>query len=114
MVRQVQQIQRRAGSYAAGFTRPFQTIDRIVGFLRDTDINKDKRQKAIVNDNGDVELVKRGGLEVMSLEATRYIDNILDIFRDTNAESDFSQLRVSYYGDVQRWCILHTWGAYEC
>ena len=89
------EIQRRAGSYAAGFTRPFQTIDRIVGFLNDTDINKDKRQKAIVNDNGDVELVKRGGLEVMSLEATRYIDNILDIFRDTNAESDFSQLRVA-------------------
>ncbi len=39
------EIQRRAGSYAAGFTRPFQTIDRIVGFLRDTDINKDKDRK---------------------------------------------------------------------
>ena len=89
------ELQRRAGSFAAGFTRPFQTIDRAVGFIRDTDINKDKRQKAIINDKGEVELVKRSGGEVFSLEATRYLDNILDIFRDTNAENDFSQLRVA-------------------
>ena len=89
------ELQRRGGSYLAGFTRPFQTIDRAVGFLRDTDIHKDKRQKAIINDEGEAELVKRGKLEVFSLEATRYLDNILDIFRDTNAESDFSQLRVA-------------------
>ena len=89
------ELQRRAGSYLAGFTRPFQTIDRAVGFIRDTDIHKDKRQKAIINDNGEPELVKRSGGEVFSLEATRYLDNILDIFRDTNAENDFSQLRVA-------------------
>ena len=89
------ELQRRAGSYLAGFTRPFQTIDRAVGFIRDTDIHKDKRQKAIINENGEAELVKRSGGEVFSLEATRYLDNILDIFRDTNAENDFSQLRVA-------------------
>jgi len=89
------ELQRRAGSYLAGFTRPFQTIDRAVGFIRDTDIHKDKRQKAIINENGEPELVKRTGGEVFSLEATRYLDNILDIFRDTNAENDFSQLRVA-------------------
>jgi len=89
------ELQRRAGSYLAGFTRPFQTIDRAVGFIRDTDIHKDKRQKAIINENGEPELVKRSGGEVFSLEATRYLDNILDIFRDTNAENDFSQLRVA-------------------
>ena len=38
---------------------------------------------------------QRSGGEVFSLEATRYLDNILDIFRDTNAENDFSQLRVT-------------------
>ena len=89
------ELQRRAGSYLAGFTRPFQTIDRAVGFIRDTDIHKDKRQKAIVGEDGEPELVKRSGGEVFTLEATRYLDNILDIFRDTNAENDFSQLRVA-------------------
>ncbi len=90
------ELQRRAGSFLAGFTRPFQTVDRAVGFIRDTDIHKDKRQKAIIDpETGKMELVKRSGGEVFSLEATRYLDNILDIFRDTNAESDFSQLRVS-------------------
>ena len=89
------ELQRRAGSYLAGFTRPFQTIDRAVGFIRNTDIHKDKRQKAVVSDTGEVELIKRGGGEVFSLEATRYLDNILDIFRDTNAENDFSQLRAA-------------------
>jgi len=89
------ELQRRAGSFLAGFTRPFQTIDRAVGFVRDTDIHKDKRQKAVVSDAGELELVKRGGGEVFSLEATRYLDNILDIFRDTNAENEFSQLRAA-------------------
>ena len=101
------ELQRRAGSFLAGFTRPFQTVDRAVGFLRDTDIHKDKRQKAVVNENGEVELVKRSGMsisgsfpfftpgEVFSLEATRYIDNILDIFRDTTKENEFSNLRVA-------------------
>ena len=101
------ELQRRAGSFLAGFTRPFQTVDRFVGFIRDTDIHKDKRQKAVVNENGEVELVKRSGMsisgsfpfftpgEVLSLEATRYIDNILDIFRDTTKENEFSNLRVA-------------------
>ena len=89
------ELQRRAGSFLAGFTRPFQTVDRAVGFIRDTDIHKDKRQKAIVNDNGELELVKRSGGEVFSLEATRYLDNILDIFRDTTKENEFSNLRVA-------------------
>ncbi len=89
------ELQRRAGSFLAGFTRPFQTVDRAVGFIRDTDVHKDKRQKAIINEKGEMELVKRSGGEVFSLEATRYLDNILDIFRDTNAENDFNQLRVA-------------------
>ncbi len=90
------ELQRRAGSFLAGFTRPFQTVDRAVGFIRDTDIHKDKRQKAIIDpETGKMELVKRSGTEVFTLEATRYLDNILDIFRDVNEENDFSQLRVS-------------------
>ena len=39
------ELQRRAGSYLAGFTRPFQTIDRAVGFIRDTDIHKIKDKR---------------------------------------------------------------------
>ena len=90
------ELQRRAGSFLAGFTRPFQTVDRAVGFIRDTDIHKDKRQKAVIDpETGKMELVKRSGTEVFTLEATRYLDNILDIFRDVNEENDFSKLRVS-------------------
>ena len=78
----VAELQRRGGSFLAGFTRPFQTIDRAVGFIRDTDIHKDKRQKSVINDKGEVELVARTGGDIFSLEATRYVDNIFQYFSD--------------------------------
>tara|TARA_R100000654_G_scaffold11174_5_gene24552 strand:- start:18651 stop:22337 length:3687 start_codon:yes stop_codon:yes gene_type:complete len=94
----VAELQRRGGSFLAGFTRPFQILDKAVGFIFDTDIHKDKRQKAVVNDQGEVELVARTGGDIFSLEATRYVDNMLDIFRDTNEENDFTNLRVATRG----------------
>jgi hypothetical protein len=99
------EIFRRGGSFIAGFTRPFQTIDRAVGFIRDTDIHKDKRQKVIINEKGETELVARSGMEVFSLEATRYLDNIFQYFSDaaeqgtplpeTKKRPELSNLRVA-------------------
>jgi hypothetical protein len=99
------EILRRGGSFFAGFTRPFQTIDRAVGFIRDTDIHKDKRQKVIINEKGETELVARSGMEVFSLEATRYLDNIFQYFSDaaeqgtplpeTKKRPELSNLRVA-------------------
>ena len=57
-----------AGNFVAGFTRPLDAVNKLVGFAAGTDTVKDTRQ---------VE-----GFERFSQSATKYIDNIFDAFID--------------------------------
>ena len=90
------EIQKRAGSFIAGFTRPLQTIDKAVGFILDTDIHKDRRSVSYVDqETGEVKLRAKTGGEVFKGEATRYLDNILQAIGASTEASDFNQLRVA-------------------
>jgi hypothetical protein len=90
------EIQKRAGSFIAGFTRPLQTIDKAVGFVLDTDIHKDRRSVSYVDkETGEVKLRAKTGGEVFKGEATRYLDNILQAIGASTEASDFNQLRVA-------------------
>ena len=57
-----------AGNFAAGFTRPLDAINKVTGFVMNTDTAKDVRQAE--------------GAAVFSQSATKYIDNILEAFID--------------------------------
>ena len=90
------EVQKRFGSFLAGFTRPLQTIDKAVGFIAETDIHKDKRSVSYVDpDTGRIKLRAKTGGEVFKGEATRYLDNILQALGAATESSEFNQLRVA-------------------
>ena len=64
-----QQIYRTAGNVVAGFMRPLDAPNKIVGYLADSDHAKDPRQEE--------------GANVFAVSATKYIDNIIEIFLDS-------------------------------
>jgi hypothetical protein len=57
------------GNFASGFTRPLDAVNKIAGFAMGTDAAKDVRQA-------------EGAGEVFSLSATKYVDNLFELFDD--------------------------------
>ena len=73
-----------AGNFTAGFTRPLDAVNRAVGFINDSDVAKDVRQAS--------------GGKVFTQSATKYVDNIIEIFsKDLDAITG-EELRVATRG----------------
>ena len=70
-----------AGNFASGFTRPLDAVNKIVGFAAGTDTAKDVRQAE--------------GLDVFTQSATKYVDNIFEIFSDKTDAITGEELRVA-------------------
>ena len=70
-----------AGNFTAGFTRPLDAVNKIVGFATGTDTAKDVRQAE--------------GLDVFTQSATKYVDNIFEIFSDKTDAITGEELRVA-------------------
>lgn len=70
-----------AGNFTAGFTRPLDAVNKIVGFAAGTDTAKDVRQAE--------------GLDVFTQSATKYVDNIFEIFSDKTDAITGEELRVA-------------------
>lgn len=69
------------GNFTAGFTRPLDAVNKITGFITDTDTAKDVRQA-------------KGGA-VFTQSATKYFDNILEAFTDKAESITGEELRVA-------------------
>tara|TARA_R100000541_G_scaffold5786_1_gene13231 strand:- start:176 stop:3967 length:3792 start_codon:yes stop_codon:yes gene_type:complete len=67
-----QQVYRAAGNIAAGFTRPLDALNKIVGYMADSDVAKDARQET--------------GANVFAISATKYVDNLIEIFLDKDVK----------------------------
>ena len=61
------------GNVAAGVTRPLDALNKMAGFMFDTDVAKDVRQE-------------RGVLSTFGVSATKYVDNMLEIFMDRDID----------------------------
>ena len=61
-------VYKQGGNILAGFTRPLDAVNRMVGFINDTDAARDTRQQ------------KGASLGIMG--ATKYVDNLVEIFTD--------------------------------
>lgn len=61
-------LYQKSGSIVAGFTRPLDALNQMAGFINDTDTAIDKRQAS--------------GLTRASLEATKYMDNLVEMITD--------------------------------
>ena len=70
-----------SGNILAGFTRPLDAVNRIVGFAAGTDTAKDVRQAE--------------GVNVLSQSATKYIDNLFEVFNDRTDAITGEELRVA-------------------
>ncbi len=80
-------LYKSTGNIAAGFTRPLDAANRMVGFLTDTDTAKDVRQA-------------KGGA-VFTQSATKYFDNILEVLIGESDTITGDKLRVATRkGDV--------------
>jgi hypothetical protein len=64
-------LYKAGGNFAAGFTRPLDAVNKLTGYITETDTAKDVRQAE--------------GLGVFTQSATKYFDNILEVF-DKNIE----------------------------
>lgn len=74
-------LYKAGGNFAAGFTRPLDAVNKLTGYITETDTAKDVRQAE--------------GLGVFTQSATKYFDNILEVF-DKNIEGvTGEQLRVA-------------------
>ena len=74
-------LYQKAGGIFAGFTRPLDSINKMVGFINNTDAARDPRQSQ--------------GAERMSIEASRYVDNIVEMFTDKLDGITGEELRVA-------------------
>ena len=61
-------LYKQAGNIAAGFTRPLDALNRAAGMITGSDVAKDPRQAT--------------GGAVFTQNATRYIDNLIEVFSD--------------------------------
>ena len=61
-------VYKQGGNILAGFTRPLDAVNRMVGFINDTDAARDARQQK--------------GIGVGIMGSTKYVDNIVEIFTD--------------------------------
>ena len=69
------------GNILAGFTRPLDAVNKIVGFAAGTDTAKDVRQAE--------------GVNVLTQSATKYVDNLFEIFDDKTDAITGEELRVA-------------------
>ena len=74
-------LYKTTGNISAGFTRPLDAVNRMVGFLTETDTAKDVRQA-------------RGGA-VFTQSATKYFDNILEVLVGESENITGEKLRVA-------------------
>ena len=74
-------LYQKSGSILAGFTRPIDAINKMVGYVNNTDAARDPRQAT--------------GTTRMGLEATKYVDNIVEIFTDKLDSVSGEELRVA-------------------
>jgi hypothetical protein len=85
--RGLEALYKSTGNIAAGFTRPLDAANRMVGFLTDTDTAKDVRQA-------------KGGA-VFTQSASKYFDNILEVLIGESETITGDKLRVATReGDV--------------
>ena len=85
--RGLEALYKSTGNIAAGFTRPLDAANRMVGFLTDTDTAKDVRQA-------------KGGA-VFTQSASKYFDNILEVLIGETDTITGEKLRVATrQGDV--------------
>jgi hypothetical protein len=85
--RGLEALYKSVGNISAGFTRPLDAANRMVGFLTDTDTAKDVRQA-------------KGGA-VFTQSATKYFDNILEVLIGETDNITGEKLRVATrQGDV--------------
>jgi len=85
--RGLEALYKSTGNIAAGFTRPLDAANRMVGFLTDTDTAKDVRQA-------------KGGA-VFTQSASKYFDNILEVLIGETDTITGEKLRVATRkGDV--------------
>ena len=61
-------VYKQGGNILAGFTRPLDAVNRMVGFINDTDAARDTRQQK--------------GVSLGIMGATKYVDNLVEIFTD--------------------------------
>ena len=81
-------IAKIAGNFASGFTRPLDAVNKTVGFAMGTDTAKDVRQAD-------------SAAETFSLSASKYVDNIFEMFDDKIDGITGEELRVATReGDV--------------
>jgi len=79
--RGLESLYKATGNIAAGFTRPLDAANRMVGFLTETDMAKDVRQA-------------RGGA-VFTQSSTKYFDNILEVLIGETDNITGEKLRVA-------------------
>ena len=75
-------IARMSGNYFAGFTRPLDAVNKLTGFITDTDVAKDVRQA-------------EGAGELFTQSATKYFDNVIEAFSDKVDSVTGEELRVA-------------------
>ena len=74
-------VYKQGGNILAGFTRPIDAVNRMVGFINDTDAARDARQQT--------------GVSAGVMGATKYVDNIIEIFTDKLDSVTGEELRVA-------------------
>ena len=83
------EVAKFTGNYAAGFTRPLDAVNKLTGFVTDTDAARDIRQ------------AETGG-QMFTQGATRYFDNVIEAITDRAETVSGEELRVaSRKGKVQ-------------
>ena len=83
------EIGKFTGNYAAGFTRPLDAVNKLTGYVTDTDAARDIRQ------------AETGG-QMFTQGATRYFDNVIEAITDKAETVSGEELRVaSRQGKVQ-------------
>ncbi len=75
-------IAKFGGNYVAGFTRPLDAVNKLTGFVTETDAAKDKRRA-------------EGGMALFSQNATKYFDNVIEAFTDKAETITGEELRVA-------------------
>ena len=75
-------VSKMTGNYFAGFTRPLDAVNKLTGFITDTDVAKDVRQA-------------EGSGEIFTQAATKYFDNVIEAFTDKADSVTGEELRVA-------------------
>lgn len=78
----VDMFYKMTGNYVAGFTRPLDAVNKLTGFVTDTDVAKDRRRAD-------------GGIELFNQSATKYFDNVIEAFTDKAESITGEELRVA-------------------